>query len=49
VARGGPELGKEINIGEDCWLGGNVVVLLARRDHWEGRDGWRGECGYQGK
>ncbi|KIW24731.1 uncharacterized protein PV07_10426 [Cladophialophora immunda] len=23
----GPELGKEINIGEDCWLGGNVVVL----------------------
>ena len=23
----GPELGKEINIGEDCWLGGNVIVL----------------------
>jgi acetyltransferase-like isoleucine patch superfamily enzyme len=23
----GPELGKEIHIGEDCWLGGNVVIL----------------------
>ncbi|KIY00477.1 uncharacterized protein Z520_04162 [Fonsecaea multimorphosa CBS 102226] len=23
----GPELGKEINIGDDCWLGGNVIVL----------------------
>ena len=23
----GPEYGKEIRIGEDCWLGGNVVVL----------------------
>lgn len=23
----GPELGKPINIGEDCWLGGNVIVL----------------------
>ncbi|KAJ9639411.1 hypothetical protein H2201_002928 [Coniosporium apollinis] len=23
----GPELGKEIHIGEDCWIGGNVVVL----------------------
>lgn len=23
----GPELGKDINIGEDCWLGGNVIVL----------------------
>ena len=23
----GPELGKEITIGEDCWLGGNVIVL----------------------
>ncbi|KIX05754.1 uncharacterized protein Z518_03726 [Rhinocladiella mackenziei CBS 650.93] len=23
----GPELGKEINIGKDCWLGGNVIVL----------------------
>ncbi|OAP58306.1 hypothetical protein AYL99_07396 [Fonsecaea erecta] len=23
----GPELGKEINIGEDCWLGGNVIIL----------------------
>lgn len=23
----GPETGKEIHIGEDCWLGGNVVVL----------------------
>ncbi|PYH95761.1 trimeric LpxA-like protein [Aspergillus ellipticus CBS 707.79] len=23
----GPELGKEIHIGEDCWLGGNVTVL----------------------
>jgi len=23
----GPELGKPITIGEDCWFGGNVVVL----------------------
>ena len=23
----GPELGKPITIGEDCWLGGNVIVL----------------------
>lgn len=23
----GPELGGEIHIGEDCWLGGNVIVL----------------------
>lgn len=23
----GPETGKPINIGEDCWLGGNVLVL----------------------
>jgi len=23
----GPELGKPITIGEDCWLGGNVVVV----------------------
>jgi len=23
----GPEMGKEIHIGEDCWLGGNVVIL----------------------
>lgn len=23
----GPELGKPIHIGEDCWLGGNVIVL----------------------
>lgn len=23
----GPELGAEVAIGEDCWLGGNVVVL----------------------
>jgi acetyltransferase-like isoleucine patch superfamily enzyme len=23
----GPELGKEIHIGEDCWLAGNVTVL----------------------
>ncbi|EXJ72791.1 acetyltransferase [Cladophialophora psammophila CBS 110553] len=23
----GPELGKEISIGEDCWLGGNVIIL----------------------
>lgn len=23
----GPESGKPINIGEDCWLGGNVIVL----------------------
>ncbi|KAH1279308.1 hypothetical protein KXW98_003669 [Aspergillus fumigatus] len=23
----GPELGKEIHIGEDCWLAGNVIVL----------------------
>ena len=23
----GPELGKEITIGEDCWIGGNVSIL----------------------
>ncbi|ETN39559.1 uncharacterized protein HMPREF1541_05785 [Cyphellophora europaea CBS 101466] len=23
----GPETGKDIDIGEDCWLGGNVIVL----------------------
>jgi acetyltransferase-like isoleucine patch superfamily enzyme len=23
----GPELGKPIDIGEDCWFGGNVIVL----------------------
>ena len=23
----GPETGKEIHIGEDCWLGGNVTIL----------------------
>jgi acetyltransferase-like isoleucine patch superfamily enzyme len=23
----GPETGKEIHVGEDCWLGGNVTVL----------------------
>lgn len=23
----GPELGAEIHIGEDCWIGGNVVIL----------------------
>jgi acetyltransferase-like isoleucine patch superfamily enzyme len=23
----GPELGKTITIGEDCWFGGNVIVL----------------------
>ena len=23
----GPEFGKEINIGEDCWIGGNVTIL----------------------
>jgi len=23
----GPEFGKEITIGEDCWIGGNVTVL----------------------
>jgi len=23
----GPELGKPITIGEDCWFGGNVIVL----------------------
>ena len=23
----GPESGKAINIGDDCWLGGNVIVL----------------------
>lgn len=29
VRRGtqGPELGKEIHIGEDCWIGGNVSIL----------------------
>lgn len=23
----GPELGKEIHIGEDCWIGGNASIL----------------------
>lgn len=23
----GPEFGKEVHIGEDCWLGGSVIVL----------------------
>lgn len=23
----GPELGKEIHVGDDCWLGGNVMIL----------------------
>ena len=23
----GPELGKPITVGEDCWIGGNVVIL----------------------
>ncbi|KAF2641151.1 maltose O-acetyltransferas-like protein [Massarina eburnea CBS 473.64] len=23
----GPELGKEVHVGEDCWIGGNVVIL----------------------
>ena len=23
----GPELGKEIHVGEDCWIGGSVVIL----------------------
>jgi acetyltransferase-like isoleucine patch superfamily enzyme len=23
----GPEMGKPISIGEDCWIGGNVIVL----------------------
>ncbi|KAK7050961.1 hypothetical protein VNI00_005073 [Paramarasmius palmivorus] len=23
----GPEMGKEIHIGEDCWIGGNVTIL----------------------
>lgn len=23
----GPELGKPITVGEDCWFGGNVIVL----------------------
>ncbi|KAK9236700.1 trimeric LpxA-like protein [Lipomyces kononenkoae] len=23
----GPETGKEIHIGEDCWIGGNVIIL----------------------
>ena len=23
----GPELGKEIDVGSDCWFGGNVIVL----------------------
>lgn len=23
----GPELGKEIHVGEDCWIGGNVIIL----------------------
>jgi acetyltransferase-like isoleucine patch superfamily enzyme len=29
VRRGtrGPELGKEIRVGEDCWIGGNAMLL----------------------
>ena len=23
----GPELGKDINIGDDCWIAGNVIIL----------------------
>ena len=23
----GPEYGKEIDVGEDCWLGGHVIIL----------------------
>ena len=23
----GPEYGKDVEIGEDCWLGGNVIIL----------------------
>ena len=23
----GPELGKEISIGDDCWIGGNAIIL----------------------
>jgi acetyltransferase-like isoleucine patch superfamily enzyme len=23
----GPELGKEIHVGEDCWIGGNAILL----------------------
>ena len=23
----GPETGREIHIGEDCWIGGNVTIL----------------------
>jgi len=23
----GPELGKVIHVGEDCWIGGNVTIL----------------------
>lgn len=23
----GPEAGKEIHVGEDCWIGGNVIIL----------------------
>lgn len=23
----GPELGGEIHVGEDCWIGGNVIIL----------------------
>lgn len=23
----GPELGKEIHIGEDCWIGGNAIIM----------------------
>lgn len=23
----GPESGKEINVGDDCWIGGNVIIL----------------------
>lgn len=23
----GPEFGKEVHVGEDCWIGGNVIIL----------------------
>jgi acetyltransferase-like isoleucine patch superfamily enzyme len=23
----GPEMGKEVHIGEDCWIGGNAIIL----------------------
>ncbi len=43
----GPEAGKPITVGEDCWFGGSVVCA-PRGDCRAGRDGWGRECGDEG-